>query len=92
MSKTKWEVRQSKDRTLHVAEGKVLIARVCGSTAIGDQRKVFIERAALIAAAPDLLQACRDTLDALYHAEGDAIEEIRVQLRKAIAAAEGRSA
>jgi hypothetical protein len=46
--------------------------------------------ARLIAAAPDLLSACRDTLDALYHAEGDVIEEIREQLRAAIAKAEGR--
>lgn len=50
-----WWVGEAPDRTLFINEGKFHIAKVCGSTAVGTQRGVFLKRADLLAAAPDLL-------------------------------------
>ena len=65
---------------------------------LGDDRRLAVvhvsddetdANARLIAAAPDLLEACKDALDALYHAE-DTMEPLRESLRAAISKAEGR--
>lgn len=79
-------------------DATAVIARVFGSynpAIVGapfDVRELPQDgNAALIAAAPDLLDTCRNVLDSLYHAEGDVIEDLRSELRKVIALAEGRS-
>lgn len=45
----------------------------------------------VLVAAPSMLKALKDTLDDLYHAEGDVVESMRARLRTEIARAEGRA-
>lgn len=83
-----WRVEQGRDRTLYVDAGKHHIARLTGSTVVGDQRAVFEANARLLAAAPELLeivQAIADWPGDAFRVGLPLIEQAKAAIAKATA-------
>lgn len=80
-----WKIAVAHDRTIYIDEGNFHVAKVCGSTATGDQRAIFKARAKVLAASPDMLSTLRK-VSAIFERYSDSLGEQESQARNEIRA------